>query len=255
MPPGGQAAPPPHCDPASDAIKPVPQQVLPGQRSRLPDQDKERRLEGVVHIIGVVENLPADAQDHGTVTRHQGLERRFVGACVVNRSRSCPPPTVRSPSRRRTTPGTAATSPPIRPRAIDISPTPLGLPPRVPRRDRTADAKYCAHLVPGDTDFSRWCREFSGEFGPGVPEGSWRGRPRACTLHQPPNRAGLNSARGGAFGPDPAGRTRETQVERLVSRLLAQGLRAARGVDLDKLHDTVHPGVRRDRSAENPRGQ
>jgi hypothetical protein len=42
-------------------------------------QHQERGLQGVLGVVRVAEDLPADAQDHRPVPLHQGREGRLVG--------------------------------------------------------------------------------------------------------------------------------------------------------------------------------
>ncbi len=65
-------------DPERDPIQPVRQQVAVAQCAGLPDQDQERRLEGVLDVVRVIEQAPADAQHHRPVPRHDRLEGDLV---------------------------------------------------------------------------------------------------------------------------------------------------------------------------------
>ncbi len=67
----------PQCDP----IEPVAQQVGVADRPGLPRQHEEDRLEGVLGELAVRHKLPADAQHHRPVPRHDRGERRL--ACGV----------------------------------------------------------------------------------------------------------------------------------------------------------------------------
>ncbi len=70
------AAPPSRTrsNPMSDPIEPRPQPVWLLQSASLLDQDHERRLEGVIHIIGVTEHLPANSKDHRPKSDDNRLE-------------------------------------------------------------------------------------------------------------------------------------------------------------------------------------
>ena len=48
-------------------------------RAGLARQHQECRLEGVLGVVRVAEDLPADSQDHRSVTLHQGREGRLIG--------------------------------------------------------------------------------------------------------------------------------------------------------------------------------
>ena len=47
-------------------------------RAGLLDQDEEGGLEGVLGVVGVAQDAPADGQDHRPVPRHQRLEGRRI---------------------------------------------------------------------------------------------------------------------------------------------------------------------------------
>src|SRR5262249_26402769 len=57
-----------------------PEQFPRPHRARLAGEDQEAGLEGVLGVLLVAEHPPADAQDHGAVAAHQGLEGRLVAA-------------------------------------------------------------------------------------------------------------------------------------------------------------------------------
>ena len=57
-----------------DLVQPAPQGVSSPDRAALLDQDQEGRLEGVLGIVRVAQDPPADAQDHRPVPPHQRLE-------------------------------------------------------------------------------------------------------------------------------------------------------------------------------------
>ena len=59
-------------------IEPGPQGNVAAESTRFLDEDQESCLEGVLGVVRILQDAPADAQDHRPVTRHQGLERRGV---------------------------------------------------------------------------------------------------------------------------------------------------------------------------------
>src|SRR5262249_238595 len=59
-------------------VEPVFQRALTADRGGLADADKERGLEGVLHVLRVKEDAPADAEDQWAVPSHQSLERGLV---------------------------------------------------------------------------------------------------------------------------------------------------------------------------------
>ena len=59
-------------------IEPGPQRDAAADRTRFLDEDQERGLEGILGVVRILQDAPADAQDHRPVTRHQDLERRGV---------------------------------------------------------------------------------------------------------------------------------------------------------------------------------
>ena len=61
------------------AVEPVAQQVGVADRPGLAGQDEEDGLEGVLGMVVVAQELPADAQDHRPVARHQGGEGGLAG--------------------------------------------------------------------------------------------------------------------------------------------------------------------------------
>jgi hypothetical protein len=65
-------------DPERHTVQPVRQQLAVAQRARPADQDQERRLERILHVVRIVEQPPADAQDHRAVPRHDRLKRDLV---------------------------------------------------------------------------------------------------------------------------------------------------------------------------------
>ncbi len=64
-----------------DAIKPVGEHRRGSDRSRLAGEDEERGLEGVLGIVVVAEDAPADAQDHRPMPPDDRLERRLIATC------------------------------------------------------------------------------------------------------------------------------------------------------------------------------
>src|SRR5207302_724293 len=62
------------------AIQPVADQLPRHDRCRLANQDSESGLEGVFGIVIVVEDAPADTEDHRTVAAQQDFKRVFVPA-------------------------------------------------------------------------------------------------------------------------------------------------------------------------------
>ena len=72
------------------AVEPVAQQVGVADRPGLAGQHEEDGLEGVLGMVAVAQELPADAQHHRPVPRHQRGEGGLAGriAAAVNRSRS-----------------------------------------------------------------------------------------------------------------------------------------------------------------------
>jgi hypothetical protein len=66
-PPAGAGRPGPHGRGVGDTVQPIPDRLAWPHRARLADQDEEGRLEGVLGVLGVVEDAPADAQDHRAV--------------------------------------------------------------------------------------------------------------------------------------------------------------------------------------------
>ncbi len=60
------------------AVEPVAQQVGVSDGGGLSCQDEEDGLEGVLGVMAVAQELPADAQDHRPVPRHQGGESGIV---------------------------------------------------------------------------------------------------------------------------------------------------------------------------------
>ncbi len=59
-------------------MQPGAERVGVAQRAGPAQQDQERRLEGILDVARVVQQSPADGQDHRSVTGHQGLERGVI---------------------------------------------------------------------------------------------------------------------------------------------------------------------------------
>src|SRR5207302_2598920 len=53
-------------------------QLAAADPRRLADQDQERSLEGVLHVVRAAEQSPANAEDHRPVPAHQGFKSRLV---------------------------------------------------------------------------------------------------------------------------------------------------------------------------------
>ena len=78
-PPAGDLLPCTPRRPDRDPVQPVAQQVRVTDRPGLASQDHEHGLEGVLRMLQVAQELPADAQDHRPVPAHQGGERGLAG--------------------------------------------------------------------------------------------------------------------------------------------------------------------------------
>jgi hypothetical protein len=63
-----------------DPVEPGGDEVTIADRSGSPDQDEERGLKGVVDVVRVGQDPPADAQDHRPELRHERLERRLIAS-------------------------------------------------------------------------------------------------------------------------------------------------------------------------------
>ena len=90
--PAGEPSPRLARRPQRDAVEPVAQQLGLAERPGLAGQHEEDGLEGVLGVLVVAQELPADAQHHRPVAGHQGGERGLAGLVVppaANRSRSC----------------------------------------------------------------------------------------------------------------------------------------------------------------------
>ena len=70
--------PRPHRHPSGDAVQPGPQPAGVADRAGPLHQHQERRLEGVLDVVRVAEDPPADAQHHRAVQCHQRVEGRLV---------------------------------------------------------------------------------------------------------------------------------------------------------------------------------
>ncbi len=62
-----------------DAVEPVAQEVGIADGSRPPRQHEEDGLEGVLGMLVVAQELPADAQHHRTVASHECGEGGLTG--------------------------------------------------------------------------------------------------------------------------------------------------------------------------------
>ncbi len=60
------------------AIQPGPERIRVADRPGLARQDEEGGLEGVLGVVVIAEQLPADAQDHRAVSRHDGGEGGLI---------------------------------------------------------------------------------------------------------------------------------------------------------------------------------
>ena len=77
------------CRAERDPIQPVSQQVRLADRPGLASQHKEDRLEGVLGVVSIAKDMPADMHDHRPVAAHEcgegGLACRIAqGAESVN---------------------------------------------------------------------------------------------------------------------------------------------------------------------------
>ena len=77
-PASGRLGPRPHRHAASDAVQPGPEPARVADRAGTPDQDQERRLEGVLDVVLVAQDATTDAQDERAMEGHQGRESRLV---------------------------------------------------------------------------------------------------------------------------------------------------------------------------------
>ncbi len=75
----------PSGDPPGDAEEPAPDRLPMTDRSGLAHEDQEGGLEGVVGVVRVAQELPADAQDHGPMSFNQDREGGLGGRRIVPR--------------------------------------------------------------------------------------------------------------------------------------------------------------------------
>ncbi len=76
-PPPGRGRPGARTDPQSHAVEPARQRVTPPDRARLLRQDQECRLERILGVVVVVQDLMADPLYHRPMPLDQGREGRF----------------------------------------------------------------------------------------------------------------------------------------------------------------------------------
>jgi hypothetical protein len=62
----------------SHAVQPAGQGSVPAQAAQVLGEDEEGGLEGVLGVLGVLQDAPADAVDHRAVALHHGVKRRLV---------------------------------------------------------------------------------------------------------------------------------------------------------------------------------
>ena len=74
-------------DPPRDAEEPAPDRLATTDRAGLAHQDQEGGLEGVVGVVRVAQELPADAQDHGPVSFDQDGEGGLRRIRIVPRQK------------------------------------------------------------------------------------------------------------------------------------------------------------------------
>ena len=67
--------PAPRGNPDRDPVEPAPDRLSLADRRPPARQDQEGRLERVVHVCGIIEDVATDAHDHRPVPGHQGFER------------------------------------------------------------------------------------------------------------------------------------------------------------------------------------
>ena len=72
--PPGRRGPDRGGGPEGDTVEPAPARRRVANGTRFSKQDKEGRLERVLHVVGIAQDLPADAQDHRAVALHQDRE-------------------------------------------------------------------------------------------------------------------------------------------------------------------------------------
>jgi hypothetical protein len=63
-----------------DAVQPARERIGLANGGRVPRQHQKRGLERVLGVLFVVQHLPADPQDQGTVPLHQGSKRSLLAA-------------------------------------------------------------------------------------------------------------------------------------------------------------------------------
>ena len=68
----------PHGDSVGDPMDPVAQQPGVADGFGPADQHQERRLEGILNVMFLAQDAPADAQDHRSMTSDQGGKRRLI---------------------------------------------------------------------------------------------------------------------------------------------------------------------------------
>ena len=69
-------------------MKPVAQRIIDPKSLGLSRQEQERRLEGVVGVVGVSDYAPAHGHHHGPMALHQALERQIVSLSRVSLEQS-----------------------------------------------------------------------------------------------------------------------------------------------------------------------
>jgi hypothetical protein len=65
-------------DSMGDPVEPVAYEIAIADCTGAPNQDQKSGLEGILNVLIVVENSPANAQDHRPVSCHQSGERHLV---------------------------------------------------------------------------------------------------------------------------------------------------------------------------------
>src|SRR5262249_25568077 len=61
-----------------DAVQPAADLLPRRDRGGLADEDEERGLEGVLRVVDVADDAPADVEHHRAVAAHQGREGRLI---------------------------------------------------------------------------------------------------------------------------------------------------------------------------------
>jgi hypothetical protein len=64
-------------DPNGDSIEPIRERISPPHSMCLPRQHQERRLCGILGVVTIAKNLPANVKNHPAVPLYQYGERRF----------------------------------------------------------------------------------------------------------------------------------------------------------------------------------